>query len=431
MERPQGSDPGAAPRRPFIGGAARFDSTLSSHSLGILACALLGTAGLLSGACTGHRKPVTPAPAGEVIQRGQASWYGAKFNGRRTASGERYDMRELTAAHPSLPFGTLVQVTNVENGRQVVVRINDRGPFKRRRVIDVSYAAARQLGLVGAGTARVELALAGEDLRPEPVQPLVPIGVAVADLEAGPHDEPPAGAGGGGPGAAAAGAAAGQSGGSARPRSAAPDASAAGVSARAAAAAGALRFVPIADVDRPAGAEDEIEPAASADPGPPPEPVHARAEAAAVREPATALAARPAGAASAPAEASLAGGAAGSAGPASGRGAARVASPSAARVASQAAVRGASSASRPGLTPRTARPVGGLRYTVQVGAFGEPERAEALQQQLAARYPQAAVRSDGIWSRVQVGIFANREEAETLRRELADTGLEALVTTAP
>jgi rare lipoprotein A len=96
------------------------------------------------------------------MEHGVASWYGPGFNGRRTASGERYDMYELTAAHPTLPFGTLVEVKNVENARAVVVRINDRGPFARRRVIDLSYAAARSLGVFGPGTAQVELRVVDE-----------------------------------------------------------------------------------------------------------------------------------------------------------------------------------------------------------------------------------------------------------------------------
>jgi rare lipoprotein A len=88
---------------------------------------------------------------------GVASWYGAKFHGRTTASGEPYDMNAMTAAHPSLPFGTKVRVTNLENGRSVVVRINDRGPFAKRRIIDVSRHAAKHLDFLGAGQARVRV----------------------------------------------------------------------------------------------------------------------------------------------------------------------------------------------------------------------------------------------------------------------------------
>ncbi|MBW2120661.1 MAG: septal ring lytic transglycosylase RlpA family protein [Deltaproteobacteria bacterium] len=90
-------------------------------------------------------------------QRGIASWYGGGFHGRQTASGEIYDMYEMTAAHRTLPLGTSVMVTNLENHRSVGVRINDRGPFVRGRIIDLSYAAARAIGMVEKGTARVEV----------------------------------------------------------------------------------------------------------------------------------------------------------------------------------------------------------------------------------------------------------------------------------
>lgn len=93
----------------------------------------------------------------EVIGSGVASWYGSRFAGRRTASGERFDPSEFTAAHRTLPFGTRVRVTNAA-GKSVVVRINDRGPFHGGRVIDLSQAAAAELGLVRAGSGRVELA---------------------------------------------------------------------------------------------------------------------------------------------------------------------------------------------------------------------------------------------------------------------------------
>ncbi|MFN4070245.1 MAG: septal ring lytic transglycosylase RlpA family protein [Thermus caldifontis] len=90
-------------------------------------------------------------------QEGLAVWYGPGFHGRRTASGERYDMHALTAAHPSLPFGTRVRVTNLKNGRSVVVRINDRGPFGGRYIIDLSYAAAKAIGALSATRVRVEV----------------------------------------------------------------------------------------------------------------------------------------------------------------------------------------------------------------------------------------------------------------------------------
>jgi rare lipoprotein A len=95
----------------------------------------------------------------EVVgqQRGMASWYGPGFHGRRSASGERFDQYAMTAAHRTLPFGTVVRVTNLNNGQSIVVRINDRGPFSRGRIIDLSAAAARKLGMMGSGVAPVQV----------------------------------------------------------------------------------------------------------------------------------------------------------------------------------------------------------------------------------------------------------------------------------
>jgi len=93
------------------------------------------------------------------LQQGSASWYGRRYHGRRTASGEQYDMYRFTAAHRKLPFGTRLRVTHAETGRAVEVRVTDRGPFVRNRVIDLSYAAAKQLGIVRQGHARVRLEL--------------------------------------------------------------------------------------------------------------------------------------------------------------------------------------------------------------------------------------------------------------------------------
>lgn len=101
-----------------------------------------------------------PAPEqAEHVGSGVASWYGAQFAGRRTASGERFDPADLTAAHRTLPFGSRVRVTHEGSGRSVVVRINDRGPFSHGRIIDVSQGAAKELGLVAAGSGRVRLEL--------------------------------------------------------------------------------------------------------------------------------------------------------------------------------------------------------------------------------------------------------------------------------
>lgn len=260
---------------------------------------LLAGAALVSAACSGNHRPATSANAGPPIERGAASWYGPKFDGHRTASGERYDMHGMTAAHPSLPFGTLVQVTNLANGRQVVVRINDRGPFAHRRIIDLSYAAAHELRILGAGTARVELAIVGRgDLLPPPIVPSPPLVLAAV---------------------------------STAPSAAATTAAAVATEDR--------EEPPVEDAE-----PREVSPATHAD-----NPI------------------------------------------------------------------------APGL---------GARFTVQVGAFGEPERADALQHDLLALYPDAVVHSDGAWSRVQIGLFAVREEAEALRRQLAAAGIAAVVVTA-
>ena len=101
------------------------------------------------------------ADADGFRQSGLASWYGDPFHGRKTANGETYNMHGISAAHKTLPFNTVVNVRNLDNGRDIRVRINDRGPFVRNRVIDLSYGAARQIGLVGPGTARVELIALG------------------------------------------------------------------------------------------------------------------------------------------------------------------------------------------------------------------------------------------------------------------------------
>ena len=99
----------------------------------------------------------TLATARGFVQRGVASWYGPKFHGRRTSSGEPYDMYKMTAAHKTLPLPTYVLVRNLETERRIVVRVNDRGPFHGDRIIDLSYAAARKLGIARKGTGLVEV----------------------------------------------------------------------------------------------------------------------------------------------------------------------------------------------------------------------------------------------------------------------------------
>lgn len=116
----------------------------------------------------GQRYVVLQSAVG-YVEQGVASWYGPDFHGGRTATGETYDMHAMTGAHPTLPLPTWVRVTNLENGRSVVVRLNDRGPFARGRVIDLSRAAAEALDMVRAGTARVEVrSLAVGDSAPAP-----------------------------------------------------------------------------------------------------------------------------------------------------------------------------------------------------------------------------------------------------------------------
>lgn len=109
---------------------------------------------LMLAGCGAHRHP---QPTAVPTQEGVASWYGARSRGSRTASGERFDPEELTAAHRTLPLGSHVRVTNLDNGRAVCVRINDRGPFVRGRSVDLSRAAAERLGMVHRGTARVRI----------------------------------------------------------------------------------------------------------------------------------------------------------------------------------------------------------------------------------------------------------------------------------
>ena len=103
------------------------------------------------------KKYVPLASVQPFHQRGMASWYGKRFHGQKTASGESYDMYAMSAAHPTLPIPSYARITSLHTGRQVVVRINDRGPFHANRVIDLSYAAAYRLGLIGTGSGEVEI----------------------------------------------------------------------------------------------------------------------------------------------------------------------------------------------------------------------------------------------------------------------------------
>ena len=103
------------------------------------------------------KKYVPLASVQPFHQRGVASWYGKRFHGQKTASGEPYDMYAMTAAHPTLPIPSYARVTSIRTGKQVIVRINDRGPFHSGRIIDLSYAAANRIGLIGTGSGEVEV----------------------------------------------------------------------------------------------------------------------------------------------------------------------------------------------------------------------------------------------------------------------------------
>ncbi|MGA7558465.1 MAG: septal ring lytic transglycosylase RlpA family protein [Terriglobales bacterium] len=124
------------------------------------------TTPLVGTTTSGHK--ITSSHKSKAYQVGTASWYGEQFQGKQTASGEPFDMRDLTAAHPSLPLGTLVKVTNLRNGKAVVVRINDRGPVVEGRIIDVSYTAAQALGFEERGVQTVRL----EPYRPRNSRPM-------------------------------------------------------------------------------------------------------------------------------------------------------------------------------------------------------------------------------------------------------------------
>ena len=126
----------------------------------------------------GRRYHVMDSAAG-YSERGIASWYGSKFHGRRTSSGEIYDMYQMTAAHKSLPLPTYVRVTNLRNGRSVIVKVNDRGPFHDNRLIDLSYAAATKLDILKEGTGLVEITAI------DPRQPTPPTQLVTADARQG------------------------------------------------------------------------------------------------------------------------------------------------------------------------------------------------------------------------------------------------------
>jgi rare lipoprotein A len=144
-----------------------YPATLRNILLAVILSSLVGCADKIPETTSGPatQRPYTinstryyPIPSSYgFVQTGIASWYGPGFHGRTTSNGERYDMQSPTAAHKTLPMNTMVLVKNLENGKETIVRINDRGPFVRGRVIDLSFAAARQLGIVKNGTAKVQV----------------------------------------------------------------------------------------------------------------------------------------------------------------------------------------------------------------------------------------------------------------------------------
>ena len=148
---------------------------MNHQKLKVLLPALLIIVFLLLTACAQrvvYERRLPPLEKREIrkgeVQYGVASWYGADFHGRATSSGEVYDMYQLTCAHQTLPLGTMVMVTNLENGRSLELKVNDRGPFVKERIIDVSYAAAQMLGIWEKGTASVKVEVIGS--APELIQ---------------------------------------------------------------------------------------------------------------------------------------------------------------------------------------------------------------------------------------------------------------------
>ena len=112
---------------------------------------------LLTVACSVNPRAGNGPSLGRPMQKGMASWYGPGYEGNMTASGEKYNPNAITAAHPSLPFNSKVKVVNLDNGKELIVRINDRGPFVQGRVIDLSRASAEQIGMLHAGLANVKV----------------------------------------------------------------------------------------------------------------------------------------------------------------------------------------------------------------------------------------------------------------------------------
>jgi rare lipoprotein A len=158
MQRCRGVDRrAAAVPTPNLAKQAMTPRTFASIAVGTALLAATTTATAQNAAAPAAATPRPTAAPAAGTERGKLAWYGSKFTGRKTASGQRYDPNALTMAHKTLPFGTRVKVTNLANQRSVELKVNDRGPTQADRIGDVSYAAARRLGMVRAGVIDAEV----------------------------------------------------------------------------------------------------------------------------------------------------------------------------------------------------------------------------------------------------------------------------------
>jgi rare lipoprotein A len=159
---------GCASRKPLAASQPSTEPSSTSETTSESAKTSTPPAPPRSGAGAKRRRDAAAIPVPAAYQeKGEASWYGVPFHGRQASNGEIYDMNKLTAAHRTLPFETMVQVTNERNGKSTVVRITDRGPFVNNRIIDLSYAAAREIDAIGPGVVPVRLEVLSTGINPE------------------------------------------------------------------------------------------------------------------------------------------------------------------------------------------------------------------------------------------------------------------------
>jgi peptidoglycan lytic transglycosylase len=158
---------GCASRRPLAASQPSADSSSSPETASESAKNSNPPGAPRSGAAAKRRRDNSVPVAAGYTELGEASWYGVPFHGRQASNGEIYDMNKLTAAHRTLPFETMVRVTNEKNGKSTVVRITDRGPFVNNRIIDLSYAAAREIESIGPGVVPVRLEVLSTGINPE------------------------------------------------------------------------------------------------------------------------------------------------------------------------------------------------------------------------------------------------------------------------